>query len=129
GKTATTIWGRATTMTMGTGQPRASSVAPLAPRRRSAARTLSLAVGIGVCIGICGSLASAPARAGNDQREAKGRSLFATGDYQAALDIFVTLFGEKGDPVSLRNTGRSYQKLRQPAKASDAHQASMRRHP
>jgi tetratricopeptide (TPR) repeat protein len=87
-----------------------------------------LALGIGVCIGICGSLASTPARAGNDQREAKGRSLFATGEYQAALDIFVALFGEKGDPVFLRNIGRCYQKLRQPAKAIDAYQEYLRRY-
>jgi hypothetical protein len=79
-------------------------------------------------VGLCGVLSGAAAHAGEDPREAKGRSLFATGEYQAALDIFVNLFGEKGDPVYLRNIGRCYQKLRQPAKAIDAFQEYLLRY-
>jgi hypothetical protein len=52
-----------------------------------------------------------------DRREIQARALFARGDYQGALDLYVTLFAEKGDPIYLRNIGRCHQKLEQPEKA------------
>jgi hypothetical protein len=70
---------------------------------------------------------AALARNGDDRREVEGRSLFAKGDYQAALDIFATLFADKSDPVYLRNIGRCYQKLDQPAKSIDAFREYLRR--
>jgi tetratricopeptide (TPR) repeat protein len=62
-----------------------------------------------------------------DQREVQGRALFAKGDYQAALDLYATLFAEKSDPIYLRNIGRCYQKLEQPQKAIDAFEEYLRR--
>src|SRR4051794_26393294 len=62
-----------------------------------------------------------------DEREVQGRALFARGDYQAALDIYVTLFAEKGDAVYLRNIGRCYQKLEQPDKAINSFREYLRR--
>jgi len=73
--------------------------------------------------------AAMPASAAEDAREAKARSLFAIGEYQSALEVFVTLFGERGDPLLLRSIGRCYQKMRQPAKAIDAYQEYLRRYP
>jgi len=73
--------------------------------------------------------AAIPASAAEDAREAKARSLFAIGEYQSALEVFVTLFGERGDPLLLRSIGRCYQKMRQPAKAIDAYQEYLRRYP
>lgn len=72
------------------------------------------------------SFLSAGARA-EDHREVQGRSLFAKGDYQAALDIYANLFGEKGDAIYLRNIGRCYQKLQQPEKSIDAFREYLRR--
>lgn len=71
----------------------------------------------------------APARAQTveDPREVEGRALFARGEYEKALELFSKLFAEKGDPVYLRNIGRSYQKLRKPARAIDAFQEYLRR--
>ncbi len=62
-----------------------------------------------------------------DQREIQGRAQFARGDYQGALDIYVTLFAEKGDPVYLRNIGRCYQELEQPEKAINSFRDYLRR--
>jgi tetratricopeptide (TPR) repeat protein len=62
-----------------------------------------------------------------DDREVQGRALFARGDYQAALDIYVTLFAEKGDAIYLRNIGRCYQKLEQPDKAINSFREYLRR--
>ncbi len=62
-----------------------------------------------------------------DQREIQGRAQFARGDYQGALDIYVTLFAEKGDPIYLRNIGRCYQKLEQPEKAISSFRDYLRR--
>lgn len=62
-----------------------------------------------------------------DEHEVQGRALFARGDYQGALDIYVNLFAEKGDPVYLRNIGRCYQKLEQPDKAINSFNEYLRR--
>jgi tetratricopeptide (TPR) repeat protein len=62
-----------------------------------------------------------------DQREVQGRALFARGDYQGALDLYVTLFAEKGDPIYLRNIGRCYQKLEKPDKAINSFDEYLRR--
>ena len=71
--------------------------------------------------------AAALARKSEDHREVEARALFAKGDYQGALDIFATLFAEKSDAVYLRNIGRCYQKLEQPAKSIDAFREYLRR--
>lgn len=62
-----------------------------------------------------------------DRRELNGRALFAKGDYQAALDIYATLFAEKNNPIFLRNIGRCYQRLKQPDKSIDAFREYLRR--
>jgi hypothetical protein len=62
-----------------------------------------------------------------DRREVQGRVLFAKGDYQAALEIYATLFAEKSDPIYLRNIGRCYQKLEQPKNAVNAFREYLRR--
>jgi hypothetical protein len=62
-----------------------------------------------------------------DQHEVEGRALFARGEYQGALDIYVNLFAEKGDPIYLRNIGRCYQKLEQPDKAINSFNEYLRR--
>ncbi len=72
-------------------------------------------------------LRSVGARAPEDRREVQGRTLFAKGDYQAALDVYATLFAEKGDAIYLRNVGRCYQKLEQPEKAINAFREYLRR--
>jgi hypothetical protein len=72
-------------------------------------------------------LRTVSARPHEDRREIQGRTLFAKGDYQAALDVYATLFAEKGDPVYLRNIGRCYQKLGQPDKAIDSFREYLRR--
>lgn len=68
-----------------------------------------------------------PARAAEDPREVQGRALYAKGEYQAALDLYATLFAEKGDPIYLRNIGRCNQKLRRPDHAIDAFRDYLRR--
>ena len=62
-----------------------------------------------------------------DQREVQSRALFAKGDYQAALEIYATLFAEKSDPIYLRNIGRCYQKLEQPKQSLNAFREYLRR--
>ncbi len=62
-----------------------------------------------------------------DEREIQGRAQFARGDYQGALDTYVSLFAEKGDPIYLRNIGRCYQKLEQPEKAINSFRDYLRR--
>jgi hypothetical protein len=62
-----------------------------------------------------------------DRRELDGRALFAKGDYQAALEIYATLFAEKSNPLFLRNIGRCHQRLKQPEKAIDAFREYLRR--
>jgi hypothetical protein len=69
----------------------------------------------------------AATRAAEDPRELQGRKLYAKGEYQAALDLFATLFAEKGDPVYLRNVGRCNQKLKRPDQAIDAFRDYLRR--
>jgi tetratricopeptide (TPR) repeat protein len=91
-------------------------------------RSLKLAL-LTLVFGLSASLAGPPALAAQDSREAKGRAFFATGEYQSALDVYVTLFGDRGDPVYLRNIGRCYQKLRRPDKAIDSFQEYLRRYP
>jgi hypothetical protein len=67
------------------------------------------------------------ARATEDPREVSGRSLFAKGDYQQALDIYADLFAEKHDPLYLRNIGRCHQMLHHPEKAIDAFKEYLRK--
>jgi hypothetical protein len=81
-----------------------------------------------IAIGIIalGLLAVVPARA-DDRREVEGRSMFAKGEYEKALDLYADLFAEKNDPVYLRNIGRCYQKLKRPEKSIDAFREYLRR--
>lgn len=81
---------------------------------------------IALGIVILGLLATVPARA-DDRREIEGRSLFAKGEYERALDLYAELFAEKNDPVYLRNIGRCYQKLKRPEKSIDAFREYLRR--
>jgi hypothetical protein len=66
-------------------------------------------------------------RKGEDRREVEARTLFAKADYQAALDIYASLFAERKDPIYLRNVGRCYQKLEQPEKAISSFREYLRR--
>jgi hypothetical protein len=81
---------------------------------------------IAIAIVILAAFASVQARA-EDRRETEGRSLFAKGEYEKALDLFAELFAESNDPVYLRNIGRCYQKLRRPEKSIDAFREYLRR--
>ena len=74
-----------------------------------------------------GAAVARRAHDGDDRREVQGRTLFAKGDYQAALEIYATLFAEKNDPIYLRNVGRCYQKLEQPKNAINAFREYLRR--
>jgi hypothetical protein len=95
---------------------------------RGTARPSRLALVAALFIAAVVALGGGQARAGGDSREAKGRMLFAKGDYAAALEIYAELFGEHSDPLYLRNIGRCYQKLHQPGKAIDAFQEYLRRY-
>lgn len=81
---------------------------------------------IAIGIFVLGLLATLPARA-DDRREVEGRSLFAKGEYERALDLYAELFAERNDPVFLRNIGRCYQKLKRPDKSIDAFREYLRR--
>jgi tetratricopeptide (TPR) repeat protein len=72
---------------------------------------------------------AAAASAAEDPRELEGRTRFAKGDYERALDIYARLSAESNDPVYLRNIGRCYQKMRQPEKAIDSFREYLRRAP
>jgi hypothetical protein len=74
-----------------------------------------------------GAESTATAAANEDPREVQGRTLFAKGEYEAALDIYATLFAERADPLYLRNIGRCNQKLRRPDRAIDAFREYIRR--
>jgi tetratricopeptide (TPR) repeat protein len=63
----------------------------------------------------------------DDPRELQGRALFAKGNYDRALEIYATLFAEKGDPIFLRNIGRCYQQLEQPEKSIKSFREYLRR--
>jgi hypothetical protein len=65
--------------------------------------------------------------AGEDPREVEGRAMFVRGEYEGSLQIFSKLFAEKADPVYLRNIGRCYQMLRNPARAIAAFREYLRR--
>src|SRR6478609_7029045 len=80
-----------------------------------------------VILGAC--LVRAPARAADAPAEIEGRTLFAKGEYQKALDVFAALFARTADPVYLRNIGRCQQKLHRPAPAIDAFEEYLRRVP
>jgi len=75
---------------------------------------------------VLAAFASGQARA-EDRREIEGRSWFAKGEYEKALDLYAELFAENNDPVFLRNIGRCYQKLRRPEKSIDAFREYLRR--
>ena len=75
---------------------------------------------------VCGA-GGATAFAAEDPRELEGRTLFAKGEYEAALDLYAKLFAEKSDPIYLRNIGRCNQKLRRPDRAIDAFREYLRR--
>jgi hypothetical protein len=75
---------------------------------------------------VLAAFASVKARA-EDRREIEGRSWFAKGEYEKALDLYAELFAENNDPVYLRNIGRCYQKLRRPEKSIDAFREYLRR--
>jgi len=90
-------------------------------------RSVAAGLVLGAMVAVLG--APSTARAAGDPREVKGRALFAKGEYQRALEIYATLFAEKGEPLYLRNIGRCYQKLLQPGKAIDSFKEYLRRSP
>jgi hypothetical protein len=81
---------------------------------------------IAIGLVVLATFASVQARA-EDRRETEGRSWFAKGEYEKALDLFAELFAESNDPVYLRNIGRCYQKLKRPEKSIDAFREYLRR--
>ena len=80
-----------------------------------------------MAVGLATAMLAAPAVAAEDPRELQARRLYAKGEYEAALDLFATLFGESGDPLFLRNIGRCNQKLERPDKAIGAFRDYLRR--
>jgi len=82
---------------------------------------------LGLVLLMSGGVGGATAFAAEDPREVEGRTLFAKGEYEAAVDLYAKLFAEKGDPIYLRNIGRCNQKLRRPDRAIDAFREYLRR--
>ena len=73
-----------------------------------------------MAVGLATAGLTPPAVAAEDPRELQARRLYAKGEYDAALDLYATLFAESGDPLFLRNIGRCNQKLEHPDKAISA---------
>src|SRR5450432_430596 len=63
------------------------------------------------------ALAWPSARAEGEDLDLKARTLFAAGDYHAALDIYAGLSAKTLHPTYLRNVGRCYQNLGEPDRA------------
>lgn len=61
-----------------------------------------------------------------DPRETRALELYAAGDFGAAREIFAKLFAETKHPTYLRNIGRCYQNLREPARAIAAFKEYLR---
>jgi tetratricopeptide (TPR) repeat protein len=91
------------------------------------ARAAIAAFLLGLALPIVFGAGGATAFAAEDPRELEGRTLFAKGEYEAALDLYAKLFAEKSDPIYLRNIGRCNQKLRRPDRAIDAFREYLRR--
>ena len=73
-----------------------------------------------MAVGLATTAVAPPAVAADDPRELQARRLYAKGEYDAALELYATLFAESGDPLFLRNIGRCNQKLERPDKAIGA---------
>lgn len=73
-----------------------------------------------MAVGLATAGLAPPAVAAEDPRELQARRHYAKGEYDAALELYATLFGESGDPLHLRNIGRCNQKLERPDKAIGA---------
>jgi hypothetical protein len=102
------------------------TLAPVAPIATKVAFLLALMV-VALASGTAMARKAQDRPDGEDRREVQGRALFAKGDYQAALEIYATLFAEKSDPIYLRNIGRCYQQLEQPKNALNAFREYLRR--
>ncbi len=62
-----------------------------------------------------------------DPREMQAREAFAAGSYKEALDIYTKLYAEKLHPTYLRNVGRCYQNLGEPARAISSFREYLRK--
>jgi hypothetical protein len=61
--------------------------------------------------------------------ERKAQAAFLAGRYEAAAQLLTDLYATFGDPVYLRNIGRSYQRLKDPTRAIDAFEEYLARTP
>ncbi len=62
-----------------------------------------------------------------NESEMQAREAFAAGRYQDALDLYVKLYAEQLHPNYLRNIGRCYQNLEQPARAISSFREYLRK--
>jgi tetratricopeptide (TPR) repeat protein len=65
-------------------------------------------------------LVSNRAAAQSDDAELTARKHFVAGEYQQALDIYVTLYAQTLHPTYIRNIGRCYQSMGKPDEAISA---------
>jgi hypothetical protein len=63
------------------------------------------------------------------EAERKAQAAFLAGHYEEASQLLSNLYAEFGDPVYLRNIGRSYQRLKDPTRAIDAFEEYLQRTP
>jgi tetratricopeptide (TPR) repeat protein len=61
--------------------------------------------------------------------ERRAQAAFLAGRYEEASQLLSSLYAEFGDPVYLRNIGRSYQRLKDPTRAIDAFEEYLQRTP
>jgi tetratricopeptide (TPR) repeat protein len=73
--------------------------------------------------------AAGTAAADEEAVEIRGRTYFAAGQYQQALDIYVKLYAETLHPTYMRNIGRCYQNMGEPDKAIQAFREYLRKAP
>ncbi|MEA2696869.1 MAG: Anaphase-promoting complex, cyclosome, subunit 3, partial [Myxococcales bacterium] len=71
--------------------------------------------------------AAGTAAADEEEVELRGRTYFAAGQYQQALDIYVKLYAETLHPTYMRNIGRCYQRMGEPDKAIQAFREYLRK--
>jgi hypothetical protein len=104
-----------------------------APFRRSwrAAAALILVFSVGaVGLSPCEVHAAKAGQSKQDKREPRemqAREAYAAGDYKGALDIYTKLYAEKLHPTYLRNIGRCYQNLNEPARAISSFREYLRK--
>jgi tetratricopeptide (TPR) repeat protein len=63
------------------------------------------------------------------EAERKAQAAFLAGRYEEAAQLLSDLYATFGDPVYLRNIGRSYQRLKDPTRAIDAFEEYLARTP